>query len=54
MTLFARKVETAGPGRHEDGQGLFLYVKPTWARSWVLRYQRHGRRHDLGLDTILP
>lgn len=49
MPLNARKVETAVPGRHGDGRGLFLYVKPTGARSWVLRYQVQGRRRDLGL-----
>jgi integrase len=49
MPLNARKVETAAPGRHGDGRGLFLYVKPTGARSWVLRYQVQGRRRDLGL-----
>ncbi|WP_370301272.1 tyrosine-type recombinase/integrase [Pseudooceanicola sp.] len=49
MTLSARKVDTAGPGRHGDGRGLFLYVKPSGARSWVLRYQVQGRRRDLGL-----
>ncbi|MDO6481752.1 tyrosine-type recombinase/integrase [Shimia thalassica] len=49
MPLNARKVETALPGRHGDGRGLFLYVKPTGARSWVLRYQVAGRRRDLGL-----
>lgn len=49
MPLSARKVDTAGPGRHGDGRGLFLYVKPTGARSWVLRYQVQGRRRDLGL-----
>ena len=51
MKLSARKVETAGVGRHGDGRGLFLYVKPTLARSWVLRYQVQGRRHDLGLGA---
>lgn len=51
MPLNARKVETAGPGRHGDGRGLFLYVKPTGARSWVLRYQVQGRRRDLGLGA---
>lgn len=51
MKLSARKVETAGVGRHGDGRGLFLYVKPTGARSWVLRYQVQGRRHDLGLGA---
>jgi len=51
MPLNARKVETALPGRHGDGRGLFLYVKPSGARSWVLRYQVHGRRRDLGLGA---
>lgn len=51
MSLNARKVETALPGRHGDGRGLFLYVKPSGARSWVLRYQIHGRRRDLGLGA---
>ena len=51
MTLSARKVETAEPGRHGDGRGLFLYVKPSGSRSWVLRYQTQGRRHDLGLGA---
>ena len=49
--LTARKVETAKPGRHGDGRGLFLYVKPTGSRSWVLRYQVQGRRRDLGLGA---
>lgn len=49
MTLNARKVETAKSGRHGDGRGLFLYVKPSGSRSWVLRYQVQGRRRDLGL-----
>jgi len=49
--LSARKVETAKPGRHGDGRGLFLYVKPTGSRSWVLRFQMQGRRRDLGLGA---
>jgi hypothetical protein len=28
-----------------------LVVKPTGARSWVLRYQLHGRRRDMGLGS---
>ena len=51
MPLNARKVETATPGRHGDGRGLYLYVKPSGTRSWVLRYQVHGRRRDLGLGA---
>ncbi len=51
MALSVRKVESAGPGKHGDGRGLFLFVKPTGARSWVLRYQLNGRRRDLGLGA---
>ncbi|MCC1495044.1 site-specific integrase [Cognatishimia sp. F0-27] len=51
MALSARKVEAAAPGRHGDGRGLFLYVKPSGARSWVLRYQVQGWRRDLGLGA---
>ncbi len=52
MILSAQKVKTAGPGRHGDGRGLFLYVKPSGSRSWVLRYQVQGRRRDLGLGSF--
>lgn len=49
MTLTARRVETAPPGRHVDGRGLMLVVKPSGSKSWVLRYQLNGRRRDMGL-----
>lgn len=49
MPLTVRKVVTAPPGRYTDGRGLMLVVKPTGARSWVLRYQLNGRRRDMGL-----
>ncbi|SMY09947.1 tyrosine-type recombinase/integrase [Flavimaricola marinus] len=49
--LTARKVDTAKPGKHGDGRGLFLLVKASGARSWVLRYQVQGRRRDLGLGA---
>jgi len=51
MVLSAQKVKTASAGRHGDGRGRFLYVKPSGARSWVLRYQVKGRRRDLGLGA---
>ncbi len=51
MALSARKVESAEPGKHGDGRGLFLLVKPSGARSWVLRYQMRGRRRDRGLGA---
>lgn len=37
------------PGRYADGRGLFLRVGAAGGKSWVLRYQRDNRRHDLGL-----
>jgi len=50
--LTAKGVEKAKPGRHADGEGLYLLVKPTLARSWVLRVQVDGRRRDIGLGGV--
>ena len=61
--LNALKVKSLGPGRHADGDGLYLFVKqPTeaqvrrgeksGARSWVLRIQYEGQRRDLGLGAV--
>ncbi len=49
--LTAGFVRTAGPGRYCDGQGLYLYVQPSGARSWVQRLVIHGRRRDIGLGS---
>jgi integrase len=45
-------VKSAKPGRHADGQGLYLMVKDTGARSWLLRVQVGGRRRDIGLGSV--
>ena len=37
------------PGRHGDGNGLYLLVKPSGAKSWVLRTVVRERRCDIGL-----
>ena len=37
------------PGRHGDGNGLYLLAKPSGAKSWVLRTVVRGRRCDIGL-----
>ena len=37
------------PGRHADGNGLYLWIKQGGARSWVLRIQVDGKRRDFGL-----
>jgi len=50
--LTALAVKNAKPGRHGDGAGLYLMVKPSGAKSWVLRVQRDGKRRDVGLGSI--
>ena len=37
------------PGRHGDGDGLYLNVSPSGSKSWVQRIGIHGRRRDIGL-----
>ncbi|PTQ10259.1 hypothetical protein CLG96_14225 [Sphingomonas oleivorans] len=49
MPLTALKVRTAGPGRHADIYGLYLVVRESGSRSWVLRMQHKGCRRDFGL-----
>lgn len=51
ILLTARRVSTAPAGRHSDGNGLYLFVKQSGLRSWVLRYQVDGRRRDMGLGA---
>ena len=45
-------VRTAPPGRHCDGQGLYLLVQPSGTRSWIQRLVVRGRRRELGLGSI--
>ena len=53
MGLTARKVTTLkGAGRCGDGHGLYLQVTDAGVRSWLLRYERHGRERWMGLGPI--
>ena len=47
--LTDRRVRAARTGKHGDGAGLWLVVKRSGARSWVLRYQLDGRAREMGL-----
>lgn len=47
--LTAIQVKNAKPGRHADGRGLYLLVRDSGSRSWVLRTQVGGKRQDVGL-----
>jgi len=37
------------PGKHYDGGGLFLLIRSSGSKSWVLRTTINGKRRDLGL-----
>lgn len=51
--LNALVVENATtPGLLADGNGLYLRVSKTGAKSWVFRYMRDGKSKDLGLGSI--
>lgn len=53
MSLTQKECQRKQPGRLSDGGGLYLLVKPTGARSWVLRVQYRGRRRDFGLGSYV-
>jgi hypothetical protein len=40
------------PGRHTDGNGLYLIVDPSGAKRWVLRVVVRGKRRDIGLGGL--
>jgi len=50
--LTSLKVKNAKPGTYGDGKGLYLRVKPSGSRSWILRVQHSGRRQDIGLGSV--
>ena len=45
-------VRSAPPGRHADGNGLYLFVQPSGTRSWIQRLLVRGRRRELGLGSV--
>ena len=50
--LGARKVETAGPGRYGDGDGLWLVVAPSGGKKWVYRFTANGKVTEMGLGSV--
>ena len=50
--LSAAFLRSAPPGRHADGNGLFLFVQPSGTRSWIQRLIIRGRRRELGLGSV--
>lgn len=46
--LTKKLVENLGPGRHGDGNGLYLVVDPSGARRWIVRVTVKGQRNTQG------
>lgn len=46
--LTKKLVENLGPGRHGDGNGLYLVVDPSGARRWIVRVVVKGQRNSKG------
>tara|TARA_Y100000052_G_scaffold27530_1_gene36029 strand:+ start:23928 stop:25112 length:1185 start_codon:yes stop_codon:yes gene_type:complete len=42
------KCRKAGAGRHSDGGGLYLNVKPSGARNWLFTYRWGDKRPSIG------
>jgi integrase len=50
--LAVKKIErTKQPGYYCDGGGLYLQVSPTVSKSWIFRYTRHSKSHEMGLGS---
>lgn len=39
------------PGLLNDGAGLYLNTSKTLSQSWIFRYRKHGKLHDVGLGS---
>jgi len=50
--LSSRKVQTAKPGKHEDGGGLRLVVSKAGAKKWVVRFTINSKRREMGLGSF--
>jgi integrase len=50
--LNAVRIKNANPGRHADGNGLYLQVDDSGAKRWVLRTVIKGQRRNIGLGSL--
>ena len=49
--LTAASVRNAKPGKHHDGDGLWLTVTAAGSRKWTFRYMLKGRAREMGLGS---
>lgn len=52
MSLTALEIKHAKEGMHADGNGLYLRVQATGAKSWIFRFQLNGKRREMGIGTL--
>lgn len=51
--LTARSVQTLKkPGRHPDGRGLYLKIRPSGSKAWVFVYDFEKKRREMGLGPV--
>lgn len=50
--LTEKEITHAKPGFHLDGNGLYLQVTKTGAKSWLYRFQLHGKRRWAGVGSL--
>lgn len=50
--LTEKEITHAKSGFHLDGNGLYLQVTKTGAKSWLFRYQLHGKRRWAGVGSL--
>lgn len=52
MALTALQIKHAKEGMHSDGNGLYLRVQASSAKSWIFRFQLKGKRREMGIGTL--
>ena len=52
MALTALEIKHAKEGMHADGNGLYLRVQASGAKSWIFRFQINGKRREMGIGTL--
>ena len=52
MALTALEIKHAKEGMHADGNGLYLRVQASGAKSWIFRFQLNGKRREMGIGTL--
>ena len=52
MVLSVKEIQHARPGNYIDGNGLYMQVSKAGTKSWIYRFQIHGKRREMGLGSI--